>query len=133
MLRGWQALPVLRHDGDGGQRLHAGLADRDEMGVRPDRLDEPDQVADIVVEAEAAVRQADVARVVPVGDVDVVIAQQACVTVPRSSVAKWPDSGATTSTLGWTGIDVLLEIQQRAERQLQDRTLGDARLRDCPL
>ena len=38
-------------------------------------------------------------------------------TVPRSSVAKWPDSGATSSTRGCGGVDVLLEVQQRAERR----------------
>ena len=36
-------------------------------------------------------------------------------TVLRSSVAKWPDSGATTSTRGWAIVDVLFEMQQRAE------------------
>ena len=38
-------------------------------------------------------------------------------TVPRSSVAKWPDSGATSSTARLLGVDVLLEMQQRAERR----------------
>ena len=36
-------------------------------------------------------------------------------TVPRSSVAKCPDRGATRSTRGWSRRDVLGEVQQRAE------------------
>ncbi len=57
-------------------------------------------MVDEVVEAELALRQRHVARVVPIGDVDVVVGEACVRTVPRSSVAKWPDSGATSSTRG---------------------------------
>jgi hypothetical protein len=44
-------------------------------------------------------------------------------TVSRSSVAKWPDSGATSST-GWPrGLPVLAEMQQGAEGQGHHRLL----------
>ena len=33
----------------------------------------------------------------------------------RSSVAKCPDSGATTRTCGWAIVHILREAQQRAE------------------
>ena len=45
------------------------------MGARPDRLEEADEVLDVLVEAEAAVLERHIARVVPVGDVDVVVGQ----------------------------------------------------------
>ena len=51
-----------------------------------------------------------VAGVVPVGDVDVVVGSSVR-TVPRSSVAKWPDSGATTSTLGCS---VAMSLRKRS-------------------
>ncbi len=45
--------------------------------------------------------------------------------MPRSSVAKWPDSGAISSTRGWTVLDILFEAQQRAERGDMRGLLGD--------
>ena len=52
--RGVAGMLVLRHDGDGGERLHAGLADGEHMRAGADRLEEADEVVDIVVDAEAA-------------------------------------------------------------------------------
>ena len=46
------------------------------MGAGAHRFEEPDQVLDIFIEAEAAVPHADVARIGPVGDVHVVLGQQ---------------------------------------------------------
>ena len=40
-------------------------------------------------------------------------------TVPRKSVAKWPDSGATSEHARLRGIDVLLEMQECSERGRQ--------------
>ena len=40
-------------------------------------------------------------------------------TVPRKSVEKWPDSGATSEHARLRGIDVLLEVQERAEGRRQ--------------
>ena len=65
----------LGHHRDRGQRRHRGLADRDQVRARPERLEEADQVGDVVLEPEAALADRDVARVVPVGDPHVVVAQ----------------------------------------------------------
>lgn len=54
---------------------------------------------DVVVQAESAIGEADVAGVMPVCDVDVVAASSVR-TVLRKRVAKWPESGATTSMRG---------------------------------
>ena len=67
---------VLRHDGDGGERLHAGLADGEDMRAGADRLEKADQIVDVVVDAEAARLDRHVARIGPVGDVDVVVPEQ---------------------------------------------------------
>ena len=60
-------------------------------------------------------------RVVPVGDVDVVVGGAQCA-VSLSSVAKWPDSGATIITAGRSASGcsavVALEVLQAAERAL---------------
>ena len=76
MLLGLRLVAGGGHHRDGGERLHAGLADGDQMRARAQRLEKPDDVFDIVVEAEGPVLETDVARVVPIGDVDVVIGQQ---------------------------------------------------------
>jgi signal transduction histidine kinase len=52
------------------------VADRDDMGAGAHHLEELDQVLDIFVEAEAAVPDADIAGIGPVGDVDVMVGQQ---------------------------------------------------------
>ena len=110
---------VLGHDGDGGQHLHAGLADGDDVRARPHRLEEPDDVVDVVVEAEGAVGERDVAGIVPVGDVDVVVGEQRPdrVAQQRGEMAgqRRDDQHARLRAL-----DVLAEAQQRAERRLQD-------------
>jgi hypothetical protein len=66
---------VLGHDGGGGQRRHAGLADGHHVRARADGGQEADHVVDVVVQAKAPCA-AHIAGVVPVGDVDVVVLQQ---------------------------------------------------------
>ena len=46
------------------------------MAIPADEADEVDEVASIVLEREAAVLELDVARVDPVGDVDLMVAQE---------------------------------------------------------
>ncbi len=67
---------VLGHQGDGGQGVDARLAHRHHMRPRAHRLQELHDVVDIVVKAEGALAQRHVPGVGPVGDVDVVVAQQ---------------------------------------------------------
>ncbi len=64
------------HDRGRGERRDRGLAHRDQVRVRPERLEEPDDVVDIVVEVEAARLERHLAGVDPVGDRDVVAGQQ---------------------------------------------------------
>jgi hypothetical protein len=88
------------HQRDRGQHRHGRLADRDHVHVRAKQVaDEVLHVIDVVVQVERAVRQRHHARIGPVGDEDVVVGSRAR-TVSRSSVAWWPDSGATSSTVG---------------------------------
>ena len=66
---------VLRHQRHRGQRRHAGLAHRHQVRAWAEPFDEGDDVLDVFVQAEAAFGQRHVARVVPVGDVHVVVGQ----------------------------------------------------------
>ena len=59
-----------------GERRDRRLADRDDVAVLADEADEVDQVLGIVLEREIAVLELDVARVDPVGDVDLMVAKQ---------------------------------------------------------
>ncbi len=58
---------ILRHDRRGHKRGNAGLTHRNDMGARPHRFQKLDQMGDVIVETEAARRQRNVTRVVPVG------------------------------------------------------------------
>ena len=94
---------------------------------RPEQTDEADHQLDEIVEIEAAVQQRNVARVHPVGEVDVVVGQQRSSTVPRSRVEKCPESGATTSIsvrLPFALAAILAEMHQVAERVRRDDLLG---------
>ena len=86
-------------------------------------LHELDEVVDVVVEPEGTGFERHVARVVPVGDVDVVVRQQRAngVAQQRGEVARQRrhDQHARLRD-----VDVLLEPQQGAERQRQHRLLG---------
>ena len=76
MLRGCCRVIVLGHDRDRRQHCDARLAHRDDVRAGPHDFNKRDDVADKIVKAETAVPQADVARIVPIGDVDVVLGQQ---------------------------------------------------------
>jgi len=75
MLRGCAALPGLRHHRGGNEHRDTRLAHRHDVRARPNRLQETDQVRDIIVEAEPAVYERDIAHVVPIGNIDVVLGQ----------------------------------------------------------
>ena len=80
-------------------------------------------MADIVVEAEAAVRGRHVARIVPVGDVDVVLGQHGAhggAQQRREMAGQRRDQQHARLRL----LDVLLEMQQRAERRDVGGLLG---------
>ncbi len=115
---------VLRHERGGGQRLHARLADGDHVRARADHAEELDEVVRVAVEAERAGGDGDLARVVPVGQVDVVLGEhrphgraQQCGEVPRH--------GRDEQDRRLGDVGVLLEVQKRAERGDVGRALRD--------
>ena len=65
----------LRHHRRRGQRRHRRLAHRDDVAARPHHPHESHDVVNELIEPEAALRQWNVPRVLPVGDVDVVLRQ----------------------------------------------------------
>ena len=54
---------------------HRWLAHRQHVRARADRFEKGDKIVDIVVEVEKPLGQRHIARVAPVGDVDVVVWQ----------------------------------------------------------
>ena len=115
---------VLGHQGGGSQRLHAGLADGDHVRARPHRLEEPDQVLDIFVEAEAAVPDADIAGIGPVGDVHVVLGQQHAHGVAQQGGEMAADSGATSRTRGCGGAPSLAKRSRVPKGVVEDLLLA---------
>ncbi len=75
---GTRGVLFRRHEGRRRQARHRRLAHGQHVRAGPHMLQPSDQIVDIVVEIEIAVRKGDVPRVGPVGDVDVVIGQQPC-------------------------------------------------------
>jgi hypothetical protein len=86
------------------------------MGARPDGLEKIDDVLDVFVEAEPALRARDVADIVPVGDVDVVIGEQRAHggAQQRREMSR---QRRHQQYAGLRGIDGLLEMQQGSERR----------------
>src|SRR4051812_49819561 len=88
------------------------------MRARPNCLEEADQVTDIFIEAEATGSQRYVAYIVPVGDVDVVLRQHRAY---RAAHERGEMAGQRRNQehARLRGIDVLLEVQERAEGRRQ--------------
>ena len=115
---------VFRHDRDRGERRDARLADRHEVRTRPHDAEKVDDVTDIFVQTEPAGGERHLARVVPVGDVDVVVDQHRLhgVAQERGEVARHrrDDQHARSRVR-----HVLPEPQQRSERRRMDGFLVD--------
>ncbi len=67
---------VGRHQRNGRKGGDGRLADSKQVGVRTQRDNKVDDMLHIFVKAEAALHQRDIARIDPVGDIDVVVGQQ---------------------------------------------------------
>ena len=63
--------------GSGGQRQRRGLADGDDMGIRAQMAHELDKVERVILDIELALADRNVAGIVPVGDIDLAIDDQA--------------------------------------------------------
>lgn len=105
---------ALRHHRRGDERGHARLAHRHEVGAGAEHLHPVDDVLHVLVEPEATVLEADVARIVPVGDVDVVLGEQGAYGAAQQR-GEVPRQRGHQQHPGLGEAVVLLEVQQRAE------------------
>ncbi len=118
-VRGAQSLPASAITAVATRAGDARLAHRDQVGLGPEHLEPVDEVLDVAVEVEVAVGEADVARVVPVGDPDVLLgeerlhraAQQGGEVAGERRDEQHLGCGRQATTVGLLG-----EVQQRAER-----------------
>ncbi len=125
-----------RHERGRRQHGHGRLADGDDVqALGPDVADELADVADVIVEREGAAIGRDVARVDPVGDVDLVGRQQRAhrVAQQRRVVAGERRDDQDRRFLLQLGDDlrlvaVALEAEQPAEGLVQHRLFDDGHL-----
>ena len=111
------------HQRGRGQHRHRRLAHRDDMGVAAEAMQDADDVVDVVVEIEAALRQRHHARVHPVGDVDVVVGQEGFdrAAQQRGVVARHRRDDQHLGLRPARHVaEHALEVQQLAERALPD-------------
>ncbi len=64
------------HERNCRQRGNGRLADRNEVCAGAEHLQKTDEVVNEIIEIECAMPQRDVARVVPVREIDIVVTQQ---------------------------------------------------------
>jgi len=76
MLRGCAGSASAAINATAGEHGDAGLTHADDVGTRPQYLQKGDDVIDKIVEPERAVLEADIASIVPVGDIDVMIGEE---------------------------------------------------------
>ena len=122
---------VLRHDGRRRQRRDRRLADRHHVRARSHLVEEGDQMLGVILQAEPAVAERNVARVVPVGDVDVVVLQQRLHGAAQQRREMAGHRGHQQQARLLRRIH-LLEPQQRAERRRIGDFLDRPRPPGCP-
>ena len=96
---GYVGIVLGLHARDRREHRHRGLAHRYDVGVAAEQMQDRDQIVDVVVEIEAALRNRHHARVNPLGDVDVVVGQEALDGAAQQRRVM-PDIGATMSRRG---------------------------------
>ena len=117
------------HQCSRSQHGHRWLAHRKHMHVAAKKAEHIHHQVDVVVEIEPACRQRHVARVLPIGDVDVVVgqkrldraAQQRCKVAGHGRHEQQARMGSRTPR-----IDAALEVHQPARGMLPDNLLGDS-------
>ena len=107
-------MAAVSHDGDGGEHGDAGLAHRDDVRFGAHRLEEADDVGDVVVEAEGPGGERHVAGVVPVGQVHVVLGEHGADGAAQER-GEVPRHGGDQEHARLVAGDVLPEAQQRRE------------------
>ena len=112
-----------RHHARGNKRADARLAHRHHMRARSDLLEKLDQVRGVAVETERAVGQRHVARIVPVGNIDVMLGEHRAhrgAQQSREMARQRRDQQNARLLL----FDVLLEMPQGGKRRHQSRLFG---------
>ena len=130
--RGLDIGAVHRHDRGRGERRDGRLADRDDMAILADMADEIDQVPGIVLQPEAARVELDVARIDPVGEIDLMVAQHR---PQRAAQQRGEMAGHRRHQqhLRIVGAALLRKMQQLAERRAHRAVLRHrARSRRAP-
>ena len=131
------------HARDRRKHRHRRLAHRHQMTIAAERMQDRDQIVDVIVEIEVTVRQRHQPRIHPFGDVDVVVRQKRLdrAAQQRRVMARHRrhDHELRLRTARRRGEDAL-EMQEPAERPLPDRRdvhrdafAADQRVRDIPV
>ena len=117
------------HDGRGRQHRHRRLAHREDVHVSRKVAEDVDHRVDIVVEIEPPLEQRHAARILPVGDVDLVIGKEGLDRAAQQR-REVPRHGGNEQEArvggGATRIDVALEVDEAAEGMLPRHLLADA-------
>ena len=103
------------------QRRHGRLADGDEMHLRPEPREKIQQGVDIVVERERAAARRHLPGVLPVGDIDVMLCEQAAHRVAKQG-GEMAGKRRHHQHDRVPGSPFALEMQEVAERRGSDNT-----------
>src|SRR3984893_13456276 len=114
---------ILRHYCHGCEHRDARLAHPNNMGTRPEYLEKRDDVIDKVVEVERTMLQPDISRIVPVGDVDVVIGEEYLSSAAQQG-GEMPRHRRYQQNARLRPRRLLLEAQQRTKRRLVNGRLA---------
>ena len=108
---------MLRHRRNGREHRDAGLAHRKHMRAGPHHFEKLDQMVDIFIDAEAARDQRDVARIVPVGDENVMIRKHGTHRRPQQR-GEMAGQRRHQQHARLRRRHIFFEVKQRAERRL---------------
>ena len=90
-------------------------------------LQHADQVVDIFLEAEAPLHERDLARILPVGDVDIVVLQHGLHRVAQEC-REVTGKGSDDQHFRLWRVDVLAEMEHAAKREIEHCLLDNKRL-----
>ncbi len=119
-----RCVTILRHQRDSGEGRYAGLADGQHMRAGAKFLHEGDDIIDIIVEAELSGRQRNVARIFPVGDVHIMVAQER----PHSTAQQGREMARHWRDQQYAGLlrfhVILRKVKQVAEGEIEQHFLS---------